>query len=184
MEFSGDVSIIKEMRMQIVIGCSQQDLDQAQWELIQQLEHILLDHHRQRELQQQIRAHWPTHAASPKEWILKFGNGLLSLFEQAQEHEDLRRETANLRYRCNRQERWLQEYRDDPLQARVKRLREERDRWQARAQDRAARIETLEQQLAAVRKRRQQDITRLKDEITHLNEIVVRQQEALGHERT
>lgn len=170
--------------MRITFGCSQEDLEAAQWELIQQLEHMLLDHHRQRELQQQIRAHWPRYSGSPADWLQAFGNGLLSLFEQVQEHEGLRRETANLRHYCKRQERWLQEYRDDPLQARVKRLREERDRWQAWAQDRAVRIETLEQQLAAVRERLQQETTRLKTEITHLNEIVVRQQEALGHERT
>lgn len=170
--------------MQIVFGCSQQDLDQAQWELIRHLKQAVLKHQDHRGLRQQLYAHWPPHAKSPEQWIQRFSNVLLSLFEQAQERDDLQRTITTLRHRCERLERWLQEYRDDPLQARVKRLREERDRWQARAQDRAARIETLEQQLAAVRKRRQQDITRLKNEITHLNEIVVRQQEALGHERT
>ena len=175
------------MPLRIRFGYDQEDLQRAQWDLIYTLQNSLssgLGYFPARQQLSELVSHLGK-PDSPAAWVEAFSTALLrsitALHEaRCAETEAALRRTTNER---DRLQRALTDIQQDPLQAQVQFLTEDRDRWLAQAAAHGRRIEELEAALqraqtahAGERHRLEQESGRLQAEITALNRIVAQQQ--------
>ncbi len=162
--------------VQITFGCHPEDLEQAQWDLIHQVQQALFHRSPCGVVCQQLQNALPQHPASPQAWAQAFSQALLALLDQ---NERAQQERSALQERCALLETYCRRYQEHPLQAQVAALRSSQAHWQQVAEAQTAHAEQLQQDLSATQAALQREITRLEGEISQLNAILVQQQEAL-----
>ncbi|MCD6344173.1 MAG: hypothetical protein J7M17_01005 [Anaerolineae bacterium] len=175
------------MPLRIRFGYDQEDLQQAQWNLIYALQNSCssgLGYFPARQQLSELVSHLGK-SESPVAWVEAFSAALLRSITALSDARCAETETALRRITNERDrlQRSLTDIQQDPLQAQVQFLTEERDRWLAQATTNGQRIAELEAALqraqtarAGERQRLEQESARLQAEITALNRIVAQQQ--------
>ena len=177
------------MPLRLTFGYDQEDLLRAQWDLIQTLQNSWsLNYSYSYSQACQQLSELVSHLGKPESpvaWVEAFSAALLRSITALNEARCAETETALRRITNERDrlQRSLTDVQQDPLQAQVQFLTEERDRWRAQAAAHGRRIEELEAALqraqtthAGERRRLEQESARLQAEITALNRIVAQQQ--------
>lgn len=171
---------------QIVLGYTDQNLIQAQWDLLttfRQAVNRLWNNEPARQTLLALLDRADGAAQTPQHWIERLVWDLSETLpgRQPQSTEQkwrtevacLEREKAQLQYQLNG-------YLRDPLQSQLSRLEQERARWQSAAQESAARVHDLEAAQERARQLHQDEQTRLHEEIKALRRLLVEKQEALN----
>ncbi|MEA3396334.1 MAG: hypothetical protein U9R05_02625 [Chloroflexota bacterium] len=177
------------MPLRLTFGYDKEDLQRAQWDLIRLLQNYLSSncsysyfqaHQQLSELVNNLGKQ-----DSPTAWVEAFGAELLRSITVLNAARCKETETALRRATDERDrlQRTLADIQQDPLQAQVQFLTEDRDRWLDQAAANGRRIEELETALqraqtahAGERHRLEQESARLQAEIAALNRIVAQQQ--------
>ena len=177
------------MPLRIRWGYDEDDLRQAQWNLIRLLRNSLSSGYSYSYLQthQQLSELINNlgNPDSPTAWVEAFGTELLRSITALNEARCEETETALRRTTDERDrlQRILTDIQQDPLQVQVQFLTEDRDRWLEWAAANGRRIKELEAALQRAqtahtgeRHRLEQESARLQAEIAALNRIVAQQQ--------
>lgn len=175
------------MPLRIRLGYDQDDLHRAQWNLIYALQNSWSSGLGYFPARQQLSelVNNLGKQESPAAWVEAFVTALLRSITalnnaRCQETEAALRRITDER---DRLQRTLTDIQQDPLQAQVQSLTEDRDRWLDQAAVHGRRIEELETALqraqtarAGERQRLEQESARLQAAIAALNRIVAQQQ--------
>ena len=176
------------MPLRIRLGYDEDDLRQAQWNLIRLLQNSCsssLGYFQARQHLSEI-IHNLGQPESPAAWVEAFSAALLRSITAL---SDARcEETEDALRRITGERDWLQraltDIQQDPLQAQVRFLTEDRDRWLEQAAVNGRRIKELETALQRAQTAHQTDVTRLQTHIAQQNRLLVQQEEELQEYRS
>jgi chromosome segregation ATPase len=166
----------------IVIGHTDKELTRAQWAVANSFLRAMeenLSHEEDCRIVHDILAR--LYVQSPEQWATQVAKALVGTISQLRAASSkATHEIERLRPECESLRRIMAEYNDNPLQAQVQTLTEERDRWRFQAARFERHAATLEQSLAAAQQAHQEDVAHLQEEISALNHIVFAQQEVIN----
>jgi len=173
------------MCIHIVFPPSTQQVAEAQWALVDELDRALRQIGPQADARRLIcdalllARH---QAPSPFHWAEEFARALTKSLVTRQASADaarLRQQADALRRERDSLQRILAEYRADPLHDQVQRLSQERDEYRRWAATTLARAERAESDLAQAQERHDQERSRLQQTIADLNRILAESQSQL-----